>query len=157
MILDYIDPRVQYARLMDCRVDLKYHKTYVSVVDEMIVDGKLDKMKLSYDENRNMYLGFNLNPELLVYEDASQESVELSMVKDKLRMYTEFLTREGIIDYVTMSHDRVRNVDYYGYILKIEFDYKYFTKKHWYYGIGYFSTLAVVALVACITAIIAYI
>ena len=155
MILDYFDPRVQYANLMDCKADMRYHKKYKEVVDELIIDGKLDKMKLSYDADRNMYLGFNLNPELLIYEDASQESVELSMVKDKLKQYTEFLTKEGIIDYVTMTHDRVRNVDYYGYVLKINFDFKYYTKKKWRYGIGYFTFLAV-KLAAWIIAGIVY-
>lgn len=143
MILDYFNPKVQWENLKLCLQDKKHHKKYMEIVDEMIIDGKLDKLKLSYDAQRNMYLGFNLNPELLIYEDASQETVELSMVKDKLKMYTEFLTKEGILDFVTMSHDRVRNPDYYGYILKIEFDFKYYTKKKYVYSITYFSTLAI--------------
>ena len=150
MFLDYINPKVQWRNLQLCIQDKKYHAKYKEIVDELIIDGKLDKLKLSYDSDRNMYLGFNLNPELLIYEDASQESVELSMVRDKLKMYTEFLTKEGIIDYAKMSHERVRNPDYYGYILKIEFDFKYYTDKKYRYSIGFFTSLAV-TLLACIT------
>lgn len=143
---DYINPLAQYRILKNSLLERKYFARYKAVVQELADDGKLETMGLSHDADGNMYLGINLNPEILVYEDASQEAVELNMIKEKLKQHTHFLTVENIIDSVIMDYDRVRTVDYYGYVLRIRYAFKQYTKKKYLYSVGYFCTLSALVI-----------
>ena len=88
-----------------------------------------------------MYVGINLNPELLVYSDTSQEPAELRLISERLGKYTDFLTKEGIIDYIKVDYDRVKTIDYYGYILKISYDFKKYSRSRFISSIFYFIFL----------------
>ena len=139
MILDYINPFKQYENLNLCLSDLKYFAKYKEIVFDLERSGKLTGMGFSIDKEANMYLGFDLNPELLTYDIENRESAELKYIREKLKIYTDFITREGLLDSIKMDNDRVYTVDYYGYVLRISYDFKNYTKRKLYYAIGYFS------------------
>jgi len=122
--------------------ELKKLKKYKKIIYELNDLGKLEEVGLKVDEKANLYLGINLNPELLLYSDASQESVELKMISDKMLKYNEFLTKEGILDVITVDYDRVHSDDFYGYVLQIKFDDKNLKMKEIFWAVSYFSTIA---------------
>jgi hypothetical protein len=123
MILKYLDPTKVYSRLSLAIKDLLKHKKYKRVILELQKSGKIEEIGFSVDEQCNLYLGINLNPELLLYSETSQESVELKLISEKLKKYTDFLTKEGILDCVRVEYDRVKTEEYYGYILQIKYNF----------------------------------
>jgi len=118
----------------------KYIK-YKKIIYNLNESGKLDEIGFKTDEDANLYLGVNLNPELLLYSDASQEPVELKMISEKMLKYNDFLTKEGILDVITVDYDRVKNDSFYGYVLQIKFNFSNFKKREIAWAISYFTIL----------------
>jgi hypothetical protein len=52
------------------------------------------------------------------------------------------LTKEGILDSVKVEYDRVKNEEYYGYILQIKYDFKQYRKNRFIYDVSYFLSIA---------------
>ena len=80
MILDYLSPIRIYRRLTIHIKELTHYRTFKKIIFDLNASGKLDEIGIKADPNLNMYIGINLNPELLLYSDASQESVELNIL-----------------------------------------------------------------------------
>jgi hypothetical protein len=118
----------------------KYIK-YKKIIYNLNESGKLDEIGFKTDEDANLYLGVNLNPELLLYSDASQEPVELKMISEKMLKYNDFLTKEGILDVITVDYDRVKNDSFYGYVLQIKFNFSNFKRREIVWAISYFTIL----------------
>lgn len=118
----------------------KYIK-YKKIIYNLNESGKLDEIGFKTDEAANLYLGVNLNPELLLYSDASQEPVELKMISEKMLKYNDFLTKEGILDVITVDYDRVKNDSFYGYVLQIKFNFSNFKRREIVWAISYFTIL----------------
>ena len=118
----------------------KYIK-YKKIIYKLNESGKLDEIGFKTDEDANLYLGVNLNPELLLYSDASQEPVELKMISEKMLKYNDFLTKEGILDVITVDYDRVKNDSFYGYVLQIKFNFSNFKRREIVWAISYFTIL----------------
>jgi hypothetical protein len=148
-----LNPVKVWKDLSKCIEDIKRKKKYVKIVSELNDLGKLEEIGLKPDEDMNLYVGVNLNPELLFYSDISQEPVELKMISEKVQKYTEFLTKEGILDSIKVDYDRVKTEEYYGYILKISYKYINYTTYKFLYSIFYFSTLIVAFISMIIVAI----
>jgi len=146
MISNYINPVVVFKTLQDNITDLLNAEKYKKIILELRKDGKIKAIGFSVDSSGNLYLGIDLNPELLLYSDVSQESVELKMISEKMKKYTEFLTKEGILDAVRVDYDRVKTEEYYGYVLQIRYDFKKFKKFDFFYSIGYFSGILCILL-----------
>lgn len=144
MILKKINPVKVFKSLQDNLEDLLLYRKYKNIIFELQRDGKLEEIGLSVDPNADLYIGINLNPELLLYSETSKEAVELKMVSEKVKKYTDFLTKEGILDSIKMEYDRIQDESYYGYILKITYDFKKYKKADFIYSIFYFLTSAVV-------------
>lgn len=141
MILDSINPAKVYQNLNACLEDLQNFSKYKEVVLQLYSSGKLTEMGFSVDDDGNLYLGINLNPELLLYSETSQTSVELKMIAEKMNRYNDFLTKEGILDYIKVDYDRVQDTSYYGYILKISYDFKKYRKGLFIYSIAYWTVI----------------
>lgn len=141
MILNYLSPVVLYKKLTKSITDLLNYIKYRKIVEELRVSNKLEVIGFSIDSDYNLYIGIDLNPELLLYSDLSQESVELKLISEKIKKYTDFLTKEGILDYVKVEYDRIKNEDYYGYILQIRYDFKDYKLSILTYSILYFLTI----------------
>lgn len=141
MILDKLNPIKVYKSLSDNIEDLVNYFKYKKIVFELNKDGKLEKVGLTMDSSANLYIGIDLNPELLLYSETSQESVELKLISEKLKKYTDFLTKEGILDSIKMDYDRIKNDDYYGYVLQITYDFKKYRKISFIYSISYFLSI----------------
>jgi hypothetical protein len=141
MISTYLNPIKVFASLKAALEDLSNFSKYRDIVFQLEKEGKLQAIGLSHDSDGNMYLGVNLNPELLLYSETSQETVELRMIGEKIKKYTDFLTKEGILDSVNVDYDRVRDDAYYGYIIQIKYNFKSYRKKRFVYDLCYFGVL----------------
>ena len=128
MILSKLNPVKAYHRLNLAIEDFIKYKKYKKIILELNSSGKIREAGFNIDDEGNLYLGIDLNPELLLYSETSQESVELKLVSEKLRKYNDFLTKEGVLDSIKMDYDRIKTEEYYGYILKIQYNFTAFSK-----------------------------
>ena len=142
MISNYFNPVKVYKRLTGALEDLSNNSKYKKIIFELAAEGKLENIGFSVDREANLYLGIDLNPELLLYSETSQESVELKLISEKMKKYTDFLTKEGILDSVRMDYDRVKTEEYYGYVLQIKFNFTKYKRSQFIYDLGYFFTIA---------------
>ena len=141
MILDYLSPIRVYKNLAGNIDDLLKYKKYSSIIKELNTEGKLEQLGLRLDANGNMYLGVDLNPELLLYSETSQESVELKFISEKMIRHNDFLMKEGILDFIRVDYDRVQNETFYGYVIQISFRFTKYSKNRMAYNLAYFLTL----------------
>jgi hypothetical protein len=146
--MNKLSPKKNWITIKECMLDLSRNKTYNKILMELFEAGKISEVGLRMDESLNLYVGINLNPEMLIYGDTSQESAELKFVSEKIGKYTDFLTREGILDYIKVDYDRVKTDDYYGYVLKISYDFKKYSRKKLTGAIIYFASLLSVSIVS---------
>ena len=146
MIRKYANPIKVYKNLQENIEDLLMYSKYKKIIFELQEAGKLEAIGFSVDSNGNLYLGINLNPELLLYSETSQESVELKMISEKMKKYTEFLTKEGILDSIKMDYDRAQDDTFYGYILQISYNFKKYKRNSLIYCLSYFGTLLAVLI-----------
>lgn len=146
MILqDYIYPKRVFNSLILALKEKQYFKKYSSILDDLEREGKLKTLGFRKEDSM-LYIGVNLNPELLMYTDDSKESVELKFVSDAMRKYTDFLQNEGILDVIKADYERVFTEDFYGYVVQIKFDYKKYKPSKFKYDIGYFATMSVITI-----------
>ena len=136
-----LSPKKNWITIKESILDLSRNKTYNKILIDLFERGKISEIGLKMDESLNLYVGINLNPEMLIYGDTSQESAELKFISEKLGKYTDFLTKEGILDYIKVDYDRVKTTEYYGYILKISYDFKVYSRKKFIGAIIYFILL----------------
>ena len=146
MILDYLSPIRVYRRLTIHIKELSHYRTFKKIIFDLNASGKLDEIGIKADPNLNMYIGINLNPELLLYSDASQESVELKLISEKMNKYNDFLTKEGILDSIKVDYERIQTEEHYGYVLQIGFNFNQYKKSDFIYGISYFLVTILVIL-----------
>ena len=142
MILDYLSPIRIYKRLSIHIRELINYRTFKKIIFDLNKNGKLDEVGIKADPNLNMYIGIDLNPELLLYSDTSQESVELKLISEKMNKYNDFLTKEGILDSIKVDYERIQTDEHYGYILQISFNFKQYKKSDFIYTISYFSAIS---------------
>jgi len=141
MILNKLNPVWVVTSLKKNINEYSKYIKYKKIIYNLNESGKLDEIGFKTDEDANLYLGVNLNPELLLYSDASQEPVELKMISEKMLKYNDFLTKEGILDVITVDYDRVKNDSFYGYVLQIKFNFSNFKKREIAWAISYFTIL----------------
>lgn len=153
MILNKINPVRVFKDLRENIDDLLKYQKYKKIIYELNNSGKLEQVGFSVDKDANLYIGINLNPELLLYSETSMESVELRLVSEKVKKYTEFLTNEGILDSIKMDYDRIKEENYYGYILQISYAFKKYKNKNMTYDISYFSIISLLFIIALLVII----
>jgi len=146
-ILNYIKPKSVYNYLKYCITELKYYKKYKTILEELKENGKLEQVGLTLKQDK-LYFGVDLNPELLLYGESSQETVELKFVQDKMKIFTEFLKKEGILDSIAADYDRIQSLDHYGYIIEIKFAFREYSLRRLIYSIIYFTILAISPIIA---------
>ena len=144
-IKEFLFPKKIWKSLLLGVEEIRRFKRYQVILTSLKEEGELDKMKIRLDKNWKLYVGIDLNPELLLYSDNSQESVELKFISEKLKHYTDFLSKNGILDVIKADYDRILTKDYYGYVVEISFTSK-FNKSKFIYDIAYFSILGGSAL-----------
>lgn len=154
MILQKINPIWVVKSLQKNLNEFRKHQTYKKIIYDLNAAGKLEEIGFRSDSDANLYLGINLNPELLLYSDTSQESVELKMISEKMLKYNDFLTKEGILDVITVDYDRIKSEEFYGYILQIRFNDREFSKKEVIWGISYLSVLFLGTVTAALAIIL---
>jgi len=146
---DYIYPKRVYKSLMLALKDRAYFSKYTNILNDLENEGKLERLGIK-KEGSTLFIGVNLNPELLMYTEDSKESVELRFVSDAMRKYTDFLQNEGILDVITADYERVSTDEFYGYVVLIQFDYKNYKPRKFKYDIGYMATLSAITAIGII-------
>lgn len=141
MILDYLSPVRIYRQLSINLKELLNYRKFKKIIVDLNESGKLEEIGIRADASANMYIGIDLNPELLLYSETSQESVELRLISEKMNKYNDFLTKEGILDSIKVDYERVQTDAYYGYVLQISFNFKKYKKSEFIYGISYFTAI----------------
>lgn len=144
-IKDYIYPTRVFKSLQRSLTDRAYFAKYSKILEDLDKEGKLKRMGFRKEES-TLFIGVNLNPELLMYTEDSKESVELKFVSDSMKKYTDFLQNEGILDVIKAEYERVATEDFYGYVVLIRFDYKNYEPKKFRYDLGYFAGLGLITL-----------
>ena len=139
-ILDYINPKKVYNSLSNCIAELKYYRKYKYIIKELDDNGSLKKIGLTLKKDK-LYFGVDLNPELLLYGESSQETVEMKFVQEKMLKYTEFLKKEGILDSIVADYDRIQSSDYYGYVIEIKYAFREYSMSKLIYNISYFASI----------------
>jgi len=129
--------------------DRAYFSKYTNILNDLENEGKLERLGIK-KEGSTLFIGVNLNPELLMYTEDSKESVELRFVSDAMRKYTDFLQNEGILDVITADYERVSTDEFYGYVVLIQFDYKNYKPRKFKYDIGYMATLSAITAIGII-------
>lgn len=153
MIFNYLYPARVYKRLIRNIEELSQYSKFKKIVLDLNDKGKLEEVGIKVDPNSNMYIGIDLNPELLLYSETSQESVELRLVSEKMNKYNTFLTKEGILDSIKVEYERVQSDDFYGYILQIGFNFKKYRRSDFIYDLIY-SGVVLTTIALLIKAII---
>ena len=149
-ILEYLNPKNIFQSIQGMVVEKIQSRRFGKILTELKENGKLRELGIRLTNNR-LYVGVDLNPELLLYEDdAALESVELKFVSDKIRKYTESLQNEGILDSIKAEYDRAYSDTFYGYIIEISFAYSKYNKNRLIYDIIY----SIVATGSLITGIL---
>lgn len=146
----YLNPKLIVKSITEALLELKHYNNYKKIIEELDRKETLSNIGLTRHKDLLM-IGINLNPELLMYEDPTQqESVELKMIAEKLKKYTNFLQNEGVLDVVRADYERVKTEDYYGYIVSISFFFKKYSKNRLIYDIIYASSVSITIISAVI-------
>lgn len=149
---EILNPKVAYNKIKSYMSVTKNRKKYNSIVDSLEREGKIQEIGFS-KVGKNLYVGIDLDPTLLrpdFFDEEARGSAELKFVSEKLKKYTDFLNKEGILDYSIADYDRFYDKkDYYGYIVEIKFNDKLIKKEDLRYGIVYIvSAIAVLSSLA---------
>lgn len=135
-IKEYINPVSIIKSLKLALTELKYYKNYKKIIQELDENGSLEKMQI-VREKEYLLIGVDLNPELLIYRDEAIESAELKVVAERMKKYTVFLQKEGILDSIKADYERIKSDDYYGYLISVSFKFKKYNKFKFRYSVLY--------------------
>lgn len=141
----YLYPKSIIRSLTTAINELNYYKKYKSIIIELEQEEKLKKIGFKRVGDK-LYYGVNLNPELLMYTEDSQESVELKFVSEASKKYTDFLQKEGILDSIMAKYERVYNEDFYGYIVEINYAFRTYNKNKLIYDVLYCILLPLISI-----------
>lgn len=149
----YILPHLVYSSFSKAVEELNYFRKYKKILSGFEEDGTLKQMGIRLEDDGTMFFGVNLNPELLVYEMDSQEPVEMRFLTDAIKKYTDFFSKMSVLDYMIADYQRVKNEEYYGYVVALSFNFKNYTKTKLIYDISYMA-LGSVGIVSLILSLI---
>lgn len=151
-IINKLNPVVVFKSLVSTIKELIRYRKYSSILKELDADGKLKDNGIKLEKNL-MYVGVNLNPELLLYGGDSQESVELKFVSEAMRKYTDFLEKEGILDAISADYERILNDDFYGYLVQIKFKMTKYKLSNMLYDICYLLVISAISVIGIYIAV----
>jgi len=135
---NYLYPNLIFKRFKEYQKILSYKKNYKKALNDMEADGKLKEIGFLRQED-DLLVGINLNEQLLTYDELTIETAELRYVADRLKIYTDFLQKEGILDSILADYERVKTLDYYGYVIQIKFDDKKYNQRDHIFTISYLA------------------
>jgi len=172
-IIDYINPSNILKRFKKYRKIISYKSKYVEIIKQLDNMGSLKRIGITKVSDY-LYVGINLNENLLsILDDRIRESAELKYVSDKMKVYTNFLQGEGILDSIIADYAKIYpdlsiegaenssmvadiiddNKDYYAYIVQIRYDDREFNKLDYRYSIFYLFILPAIISTAALFSI----
>lgn len=151
-LINKLNPVAVFKSLVATIKELIRYRKYSNILKELDVDGKLKDNGIKLEKNL-MYVGVNLNPELLLYGGDSQESVELKFISEAMRKYTDFLEKEGILDAISADYERILNDDFYGYVVQIKFKMTKYKLSNVLYDICYLLAISAISAIGIYSAV----
>ena len=126
-ILTYLNPIYQIKTIFLTIKEIYLFISYVKTINAM---GQTFKSKgIMKDSKYTLVKGINLKAETLMYGGVGEEleRFEISFIGKEMSKYNEIFLENGILELIKTKANRIKNDDFYGYLVSISFNYKYFT------------------------------
>ena len=145
-ILTYLNPIYQIKTIFLTIKEIYLFISYVKTINAM---GQTFKSKgIMKDSKYTLVKGINLKAETLMYGGVGEEleRFEISFIGKEMSKYNEIFLENGILELIKTKANRIKNDDFYGYLVSISFNYKYFTLYSILSSILYLTALVLIFL-----------
>ena len=143
-LLNNLNPLVMFSTLISIIRELIDYRIYAKVIERMEKEGLLADNGFERGPLYSIIRGVNLRPETLLYGEEDQEKFELGFVAGEMKKYNELLAKEGILNLVTTKTKRVKNENYYGYVVSILYNFKKLKLRSILYCVIYITILTII-------------
>lgn len=143
-LLNYINPFTMLTTLFAIIKELFTYRVYAKAIERMDKEGVLQDNGFERGPFYSIIRGVNLRPETLLYGEDEQEKFELGFVADNMKKYNELLAKEGVLNLVKANTERVKNNDYYGYLVSIVYRFNKLNYRSIAYCISYITILTII-------------
>lgn len=115
---------------------------YRKTVDQLEADGFFNKHNMQVGKEKQFYFGVDIPPETLMQPEDEIERFEKQIIAREVSKLNEPLFKAGIFEYLETASERIKNDDYYGYVIMFSFNFRNFTFWKLVYSILYLGTFA---------------
>ena len=143
-LLNNLNPLVMFSTLFAIIRELLDYRKYALSIERMDKEGLLSDNGFERGPLYSILRGVNLRPETLLYGEEDQERFELGFVAEAMKKYNELLAKEGILNLVTTKTKRIKNENYYGYVVSIIYNFKKLKLRSILYCVLYMTILTIV-------------
>lgn len=126
-ILNYINPVRQIKEIVLTIKEIFLFISYIKSINKL--EPILKKDGIIKNSKYSLVKGINLKAETLLYGGTGEEleRFEISFIGKEMSKYNNIFLDEGILELIKTKANRVKNNDFYGYLVDISFNYKYLT------------------------------
>tara|TARA_R110002074_G_scaffold67007_4_gene158050 strand:- start:2847 stop:3326 length:480 start_codon:yes stop_codon:yes gene_type:complete len=126
-ILAYLNPIYQIKTIILTIKEIYLFISYVKTINSM--EKTFKSNGIMKDSKYTLVKGINLKAETLMYGGAGEEleRFEISFIGKEMSKYNDIFLENRILELIKTKANRIKNEDFYGYLVSISFNYKYFT------------------------------
>lgn len=126
-ILAYLNPIYQIKTIILTIKEIYLFISYVKTINSM--ENTFKSNGIMKDSKYTLVKGINLKAETLMYGGVGEEleRFEISFVGKEMSKYNDIFLENRILELIKTKANRIKNEDFYGYLVSISFNYKYFT------------------------------
>jgi hypothetical protein len=122
--LKYISPINYIKTIINVIKDYRRFLKYSKIIDEIVNNKELVNLKYEKGPFSSIIIGIDLKPELLIYGPENEvKDLEIGHVKNILRVNNSVFAKYGILNLIKIKYDRIKNSDYYGYLVKLSYKF----------------------------------
>tara|TARA_R110000751_G_scaffold250586_1_gene350121 strand:- start:525 stop:1004 length:480 start_codon:yes stop_codon:yes gene_type:complete len=126
-ILAYLNPIYQIKTIILTIKEIYLFISYVKTINSM--EKTFKSNGIMKDSKYTLVKGINLKAETLMYGGVGEEleRFEISFIGKEMSKYNDIFLENRILELIKTKANRIKNEDFYGYLVSISFNYKYFT------------------------------
>jgi len=126
-ILTYLNPIAQVKEIYFIIKEILLFVSYANTIDNM--ETSLKKKGIVKATKFTLVKGINLKAETLMYGGKGEEleRFEISFIGKEMSKYNDMFMEAGILELIKTKANRIKNEDFYGYLVNISFNFKYIT------------------------------